>query len=278
MRTHTVFAGVLAVGLAAAAQGQSFNIDMDTAVIGASGDGVPTNAFGGAANTPGTWNMLEGAVTTSIPALLGLDGNPTSVSFSRSTAAGGSFANANAQTSGDFALLMNDGQDLSASTGNVVFTFSNLAAGDYEVYTYAWAPDVPQADTTNVTVTGSSSTNPQTVGGALLPAPDTFAVGVSHALHLITVAAGGSIEILADGAPGSFGTVNGIQIRLVGGGGGCPGDTDGDSDVDADDLTNVILQWGTTCPCTADVDDDNDVDSDDLTVVILEWGTACGKP
>jgi hypothetical protein len=55
----------------------------------------------------------------------------------------------------------------------------------------------------------------------------------------------------------------------------CPGDTDGDSDVDADDLTNVILQWGTTCPCTADVDDDNDVDSDDLTVVILEWGTAC---
>jgi hypothetical protein len=56
---------------------------------------------------------------------------------------------------------------------------------------------------------------------------------------------------------------------------GCPGDTDGDNDVDADDLTNVILQWGTTCPCTADVDDDNDVDSDDLTVVILEWGTPC---
>jgi hypothetical protein len=55
----------------------------------------------------------------------------------------------------------------------------------------------------------------------------------------------------------------------------CPGDTDGDSDVDADDLTNVILQWGNTCPCNADVDNDNDVDSDDLTVVILEWGTPC---
>jgi hypothetical protein len=55
----------------------------------------------------------------------------------------------------------------------------------------------------------------------------------------------------------------------------CPGDTDNDGDVDADDLTNVILQWGNTCPCGADVDNDNDVDSDDLTVVILEWGTPC---
>jgi subtilisin-like proprotein convertase family protein len=52
----------------------------------------------------------------------------------------------------------------------------------------------------------------------------------------------------------------------------CEGDTDNDGDVDADDLTNVILQWGTTCPCTGDVDDDNDVDSDDLVLVVLAWG------
>jgi hypothetical protein len=52
----------------------------------------------------------------------------------------------------------------------------------------------------------------------------------------------------------------------------CIGDADGDNDVDADDLTAVILQWGNTCPCTADVDDDNDVDADDLVAVVLGWG------
>jgi hypothetical protein len=52
----------------------------------------------------------------------------------------------------------------------------------------------------------------------------------------------------------------------------CSGDTDADGDVDADDLTAVILQWGNTCPCTGDVDADNDVDADDLTLVILNWG------
>jgi hypothetical protein len=65
---------------------------------------------------------------------------------------------------------------------------------------------------------------------------------------------------------------------VLGGCGPCSGDTDGDSDVDADDLTNVILQWGSTCPCTGDVDDDNDVDSDDLTLVILGWGPCGGPP
>ncbi len=52
----------------------------------------------------------------------------------------------------------------------------------------------------------------------------------------------------------------------------CPGDTDDDGDVDADDLVNVVLQWGTTCPCTGDTADDGDVDTDDLVLVVLNWG------
>ncbi len=52
----------------------------------------------------------------------------------------------------------------------------------------------------------------------------------------------------------------------------CSGDTDGDNDVDADDLVNVVLQWGTVCPCTGDVDEDSDVDTDDLVIVVLNWG------
>jgi hypothetical protein len=52
-----------------------------------------------------------------------------------------------------------------------------------------------------------------------------------------------------------------------------PGDVNGDGDVDADDLVEVILAWG-PCPpppCPADLDDNGVVDADDLVLVILNW-------
>jgi hypothetical protein len=55
-------------------------------------------------------------------------------------------------------------------------------------------------------------------------------------------------------------------------------DTNCDGNVNADDLTNVILNWGpcgSTPPCAADVSPPagNDVvDADDLVEVILNWG------
>jgi hypothetical protein len=53
----------------------------------------------------------------------------------------------------------------------------------------------------------------------------------------------------------------------------CPGDTDGDGDVDVDDLTAVILDWGTDgSRFNGDVDGTGDVNVDDLTVLILGWG------
>jgi hypothetical protein len=51
----------------------------------------------------------------------------------------------------------------------------------------------------------------------------------------------------------------------------CAGDTNGDQVVDVDDLTNIILAWGTADP-SADVTLDGQVDVDDLTAVILGWG------
>jgi hypothetical protein len=53
------------------------------------------------------------------------------------------------------------------------------------------------------------------------------------------------------------------------------GDADFDGDVDADDLTAVILHWG-PCPaqpsgCLPDLDNNGFVDADDLTAVILNW-------
>jgi hypothetical protein len=55
-----------------------------------------------------------------------------------------------------------------------------------------------------------------------------------------------------------------------------PGDTNGDGQVNVDDLVSVILGWG-SCPnppanCPADVNNDGMVDVDDLVMVILNWG------
>jgi probable HAF family extracellular repeat protein len=53
----------------------------------------------------------------------------------------------------------------------------------------------------------------------------------------------------------------------------CPGDSNGDGEVDVDDLTNVVLDWGTDgSGHGGDVDGSGIVDVDDLTLVILGWG------
>jgi hypothetical protein len=82
-----------------------------------------------------------------------------------------------------------------------------------------------------------------------------------------------------------------LELRLTSGGAGtaslrldnvnidiappCPGDTDGNGQVDVDDLTAVILDWGTDgSQFNGDVDGSGIVDVDDLTAVILAWG-AC---
>jgi len=203
----TMFACAL---LSANAMGQSFNVDLDTDAVGGAGDGAPTNAFGAASGSVGAWNLLSGITTVNIP-LLGLNGLPTAATLTRNSALGGNFAFNNAQTSGDTQLLMDDGQDLSASTVPFVFTFGNLVAGTYSVYTYAAAPDFAAVDQTAVTINGVQliSTGPIPAGGA-------FVVGVTHTLHTgIVVGAGGSIAITADGINGGFGTLNGFQLVLV---------------------------------------------------------------
>jgi hypothetical protein len=51
----------------------------------------------------------------------------------------------------------------------------------------------------------------------------------------------------------------------------CPSDTNGDGATDVQDLTAVILAWGTN-DAAADVNDDGVVNVQDLTEVILAWG------
>jgi hypothetical protein len=53
----------------------------------------------------------------------------------------------------------------------------------------------------------------------------------------------------------------------------CPADTDGSDEVNVDDLTAVLLDWGTDgSQFNGDVDGSGMVDVDDLTAVILAWG------
>jgi hypothetical protein len=275
-KLHAACAASIAL-VVGAASAQSFNIEVDGAPP-ASGAGIPANTFAGAANQPGTWN---GLTSTGPLTLVGLNGSATAVTLSGSSYVIYSFPNA--QTTGDFDLLLDDVQDCGfAGPADRTYTFSNLAAGTYEVYTYGWAPDAPGQLWTDISVTGSTSTNPQTVGtSAAVPSTSVpFETPGHYALHVITVPAAGSITINAapgTGSPGgAFGSVNGIQLKLLGGK-PCLGDTNNSGVVDVDDLVAVILGWGACagCPptdCASDIDNDCDTDVDDLVAVILAWG------
>lgn len=56
-----------------------------------------------------------------------------------------------------------------------------------------------------------------------------------------------------------------------------PGDTDGDRDVDLNDLNNVRNNFGGVAPPIGDTDGDNDVDLDDLNAVRNNFGAVAGS-
>lgn len=209
--SRTGFLVVLTCGWAApiggpAAMAQSFNVDLNTSVAATSGLGPPSAAFGGAAAQPGAWNALSGNVALTLN-LVDLAGAPTGVTLARNVATGGNFNFDNPNTTGDHQLLMDDGYD-----GAVNFTFTGLAAGVYDVITYAVAPDDPTAITA-VTVPGSTSPNPQLVGG-VIPV-NSFAAGVTHCVHTVTVCPG--TPLVVQSAVGTLlATTNGIQLVYTG--------------------------------------------------------------
>lgn len=59
----------------------------------------------------------------------------------------------------------------------------------------------------------------------------------------------------------------------------CAGDADNDFDVDFDDITAAIANWGASytpgSDSVGDADDDGDVDFDDITASIANWGSDC---
>ena len=182
---------------------QNFNIDIGSNVTFP----LPTNALGAAAAQPGTWDAVPGAPGTTA-ALADIAGTVTGVSLVG--VGGGALEFNNALTMGDDKNLMDDGNDPGQTPGT--WTFNGLAPGNYVVYTYAWAPD--SAAYISKVAVATSPDPQQTVGGAW---PSGYVLGVTHSLHHVSVASGGSIVVTITVGIG-FATLDGFQLVYLGAG------------------------------------------------------------
>ncbi len=194
--------------LASSARAQvGFNIDLDDPFAPPfAGGGVPSSGFGAAAGQAGFWN---GLVDSGVPPmqLRDLSGQLTNVVVTGPVGGSGGGWNFQGNT-GDYALLLNDGRDVSHDT----WAFTNVPNGFYDVYTYTVFPDATHGYTSTVTVSNSITQNPQYVTG---PMPgNRFILGVTHSIHEVYLTSGDfSITVDFNGSHGAV--VNGFQIVPV---------------------------------------------------------------
>ncbi len=241
------------------------NIDVNASTGVAAG--APSNTFGAAAGQVGSWTAMTDAAASANMVTLG--NINTAMTVSR-TGGAAIFTNDNVNTTGNHQLLLDDVWDVGAPGNPAVYTFAHLPKGTYDVYTYAIAPD-SAALLTSVNVTGSTSTNPQIVGGAM--PVNAFTPGVTHSVHRVTVVPGANLVVTCT-TSASFGSVNGFQLKPLP---ACAADVNGNNSVDVADLLAVISSWGAcpgACPpnCAADVVPNCQVDVADLLAVISAWG------
>ena len=197
------------------ASAQSLNVDIDqTGPNPALGQGVPSSAFGAAANQPGVWNSYLSTSTAASP-LVNLAGLPTAatVQITATSTSPTTLAFNNPAQTGDFALLLNDGSQIGTTLqgGTRTYTFSGLAPGPYSVVTYTARPgnfnghlliDIPGSNEGQLTASG-------------VPTGNTFTPGVSHVVHTMTLLGGGFDIRLTDVAGDPAGYVDGFQITLI---------------------------------------------------------------
>lgn len=96
---------------------------------------------------------------------------------------------------------------------------------------------------------------------------------------------GGAFELEAAIGQPDAGEMTGGDFVLTGGflaaappssGQGCPGDADGDNDVDVTDLGLLLGNYGASGPgIPGDLDGDADVDITDLGIQLAHFGTVC---
>lgn len=84
------------------------------------------------------------------------------------------------------------------------------------------------------------------------------------------------IRIVARDAQANTGSDDSDADFTINGAPNCPGDTNGDNEVNFTDLNNLLSEFGDTGPgLTADFDGDEDVDFTDLNVLLSAFGDFC---
>ena len=209
MRILLAFALAL---FSAPAAAQSFNLDVGVAF------GEPFSPYGAAAGQPGPWNVVDMSGPVKTPMLLtdvtGTTG-PATVEYNKK--ANGNLSFDNLLTTGDDESLLDDFVDVgNALISKVKYTILNLNPGTYDVYVYAWAPDVPLTYFSDVEVIGGPA-GIQTCGG--VDWTGVHVLGETYVTDTVTVAPGGDIRVRVTFSNG-YASCNGIQIVEVGG--GCP--------------------------------------------------------
>lgn len=93
--------------------------------------------------------------------------------------------------------------------------------------------------------------------------------------------ADGALRFLNDPGTADTGVADGVHAAIDIGvfefsGNSCPGDTDGDHDIDLSDLSTVLSLFGSSGSSPpADVDRDSDVDIGDLALLLSHFGSTC---
>lgn len=200
MSQHALLVLSACVASFGVASAQSLNVDVGVTFP------VPASTFGAAAAQPGVWNAVN-ADQAGATALVDLSGAATSVTIQRVSGTGSEMAVNNVGTLGNDEALMDDGDDPGLGS---TWRVSGLAAGDYEVTVYAWAPDVPDYQTV-VYVNGGG---PTIVGG---PWTGGYVAGITHAVRTVTLAPGANLDLLLSPLStfDDLATFNGVQVRQL---------------------------------------------------------------
>ncbi|MCC6357189.1 MAG: hypothetical protein IT450_00475 [Phycisphaerales bacterium] len=119
--------------------------------------------------------------------------------------------------------------------------------------------------------------------GSVVLASGSFAAPATGGAYTFSLANAVANVLTAVNTPPQFSPVVNAPVTLAApsfsftvGAPNCPGDLDGDNDVDISDLSTLLSQFGSTGPgFSGDLDNDNDVDISDLSALLSNFGTNC---